>query len=110
LYARALGDFILGPTFEDFQDQVYEDFKTKHMRNLIFSFQSNEACVPEQIAPTYFFVYSLELELHVWKCLNLEPMLGFTRLDLSSLEAIEVLGSCHQTKIALSCTIWIGLG
>jgi hypothetical protein len=31
------------PTYEDFQEQVYEDFKMKYMRTLIFSFQSNEA-------------------------------------------------------------------
>jgi hypothetical protein len=30
------------PTYEDFQEQVYEDFKMKYMRTPIFSFQSNE--------------------------------------------------------------------
>jgi hypothetical protein len=64
----------------------------KYTRTPIFSFQSNEACVLEHIAHTYFSVYSVELELHVRKCLNRTPILGFTRLDLSSLEAIEVFG------------------
>jgi hypothetical protein len=72
------------------QDQVYEDFKSKYMRTLIFSFQSNEVSVLEHIEPTYFCVYSVEVELHVRKCLNCTPMLEFTRLDLSSLEALEV--------------------
>jgi hypothetical protein len=34
-------------TYEDFQEQVYEDFKMKYTRTLIFSFQSNEASVLE---------------------------------------------------------------
>jgi hypothetical protein len=85
-------EFILKLTYEDFQDQVYEDLKTKHTRTLTFSLQSNEASVLEHIAPTYFSVYSVELELHVRKCLNLAPMLRFTRLDLSSLEDLEVIG------------------
>jgi hypothetical protein len=29
--------------YEDFQEQVYEDFKMKYTRTPIFSFQSNEA-------------------------------------------------------------------
>jgi hypothetical protein len=72
------------------QDQVYKDFKINYMRTPIFSFQSNKESVLEHIAPTYFFVYSVELELHVRKCLNRTPMLRFTRLDLSYLEALEV--------------------
>jgi hypothetical protein len=58
-------------TFKDYntsireiQDQVYEDFKMKYMRTLIFLFQSNEPSVIEHIVPTYFTVYSVELELH----------------------------------------------
>jgi hypothetical protein len=35
------------------------------MRTMIFSFQSNEATILEHNAPTYFSVYSVELELHV---------------------------------------------
>jgi hypothetical protein len=70
LYALALGEFISKPACEDFQDQVYEDFKANHMRTPIFSFQSNEVRVLEHIAPTYFSVYSVELELHLRKCLN----------------------------------------
>jgi hypothetical protein len=49
-------------TYEDFQEKVYEDFKMKYTRTPIFSFQSNEASVLEHIAPTYFSVYSIELE------------------------------------------------
>jgi hypothetical protein len=65
---------------------------TKYTRTLIISVQSNEASFLEHIAPTYFSIYFVELELHVRKCLNLAHMLGFTRLDLSSLEALEVFG------------------
>jgi hypothetical protein len=35
------------------------------MRTLIYFFVSNAASVLEHIAPTYFSVYSIELELHV---------------------------------------------
>jgi hypothetical protein len=63
-----------------------------YTRTPIFNFQNNEASVHEDIAPTYFSVYSVELELHVRKCLNRTSILGFTRLDLSSLDAIEVFG------------------
>jgi hypothetical protein len=55
---------ILEPTYEDFQEQVYEDFKMKYMRTLIFSFQSNEASVLDHIVPTTFSINSVELELH----------------------------------------------
>jgi hypothetical protein len=37
--------------YEDFQEQVYEDFKMKYMRTPIFSFQSNEASHLEYVAP-----------------------------------------------------------
>jgi hypothetical protein len=47
-----------------FQDQVYDDFKTKYMRTLFFPFQSNEASVLDHIAPNILSVYSVELELH----------------------------------------------
>jgi hypothetical protein len=51
--------------FEDFQDQVYEDFKSKYTRTPIFSFQSNEASVLEDIVHVFIFsIYSIELELH----------------------------------------------
>jgi hypothetical protein len=36
----------------------------KYTRTLIFLFQSNEPSVIEHIVPTYFTVYSVELELH----------------------------------------------
>jgi hypothetical protein len=53
------------PMYEDFQEQVYEDFKMKYTRTLTFSFQSNEASLLEHIAPTInFSTYSVELELH----------------------------------------------
>jgi hypothetical protein len=56
---------ILELTYEDFQEQVYEDFKTKYMRTSIFSFQSNEASHFEHVAPIVnFSIYSIELELH----------------------------------------------
>jgi hypothetical protein len=77
--------------YEDLQDEVYEDFKRKYTRTLIFSFQSNKASVLEHFV-TKFSIYYVELELHVRKCLNLAPILGFTRLDLSSLENLEVFG------------------
>jgi hypothetical protein len=52
------------PTYEDFQEQVYEDFKMKYTRTSIFSFQSNEASHLEHIAPIVIFsIYSVELEL-----------------------------------------------
>jgi hypothetical protein len=51
--------------YEDFQEQVYEDFKMKYTRTLIFSFQSNEASLLEHVAPIVnFSIYSVELELH----------------------------------------------
>jgi hypothetical protein len=53
------------PTYEDFQEQVYEDFKMKYTRTLICSFQSNEASHLEHFAPIVIFsIYSIELELH----------------------------------------------
>ncbi len=56
---------ISEPTYEDFQEQVYEDFKMKYMRTPIFSFQSNEASLLEHVAPMVnFSIYSVELELH----------------------------------------------
>jgi hypothetical protein len=51
--------------YEDFREQVYEDFKMKYTRTLIFSFQSNEASHLEHVAPIVIFsIYSIELELH----------------------------------------------
>jgi hypothetical protein len=55
---------ILEPMYEDFQEQVYEDFKMKYTRTLIFSFQSNEASVLDHIVATTFSINSVELELH----------------------------------------------
>jgi hypothetical protein len=53
------------PMYENFQEQVYEDFKMKYMRTPIFSFQSNEASHLEHFAPIVIFsIYSIELELH----------------------------------------------
>jgi hypothetical protein len=51
--------------YEDFQEQVYEDFKTKYTRTPIFSFQSNEASHLEHFVPIVnFSIHSVELELH----------------------------------------------
>jgi hypothetical protein len=50
---------ISEPMYEDFQEQVYEDFKMKYMRTLIFSFQSNEASHLEHVAPTVIFSLSI---------------------------------------------------
>jgi hypothetical protein len=56
---------ISEPMYEDFQEQVYEDFKMKYTRTMIFSFQSNEASLLEHVAPMInFSIYSVELELH----------------------------------------------
>jgi hypothetical protein len=41
-------------TYEDFQEQVYEDFKMKYTRTLIFSFQSNEANAFDHFATIIF--------------------------------------------------------
>jgi hypothetical protein len=56
---------VPGPMYEDFQEQVYEDFKMKYTRTSIFPFQSNEASHLEHVAPIVIFsIYSVELELH----------------------------------------------
>jgi hypothetical protein len=56
---------VLELTYEDFQEQVCEDFKMKYTRTLIFSFQSNEASHLEHFAPIVIFsIYSVALELH----------------------------------------------
>jgi hypothetical protein len=77
-----LGEIILKPTYEYFQDEVYEDFKIKCTRSLIFSFQRNETSVLEHIAPIYFPIYSIVVVLHAWvnEC---APMIGLTKLVLS---------------------------
>jgi hypothetical protein len=56
---------VLELMYEDFQEQVYEDFKMKYTRTPIFSFHSNEASHLEHVAPIVnFSIYSIELELH----------------------------------------------
>jgi hypothetical protein len=56
---------VAEPMYEDYQEQVYEDFKMKYTRTPIFSFQSNEASLLEHVAPMInFSIYSVELELH----------------------------------------------
>jgi hypothetical protein len=56
---------VLELTYEDFQEQVREDFKMKYTRTLIFSIQSNEASHLKHFAPIVIFsIYSIELELH----------------------------------------------
>jgi hypothetical protein len=65
-----------------------EDFKIKYTSTSIFSIQSNEASVLEHIAPIYFPVYSVAVVLH--GCVNeCAPMKGFTRINLSFLDALE---------------------
>jgi hypothetical protein len=77
------------PMYEDFQEQVYEDFKMKYTRTLIFSFQSNEVSVLEHITPTYFSVYSIKLEFHVGSVCSTYLCYGLTRIDLSFLENLR---------------------
>jgi hypothetical protein len=55
---------VLELTYEDFQEQVYEDFKMKYTRILIFSFQSNEASALDHFVPITFSIYYVEIELH----------------------------------------------
>jgi hypothetical protein len=55
---------VAEPMYEDFQEQVYEDFKMKYTRTLIFSFQCNEASVLEHFCAYIFSIYSVEVELH----------------------------------------------
>jgi hypothetical protein len=56
---------ITEPMYEDFQEQLYEDFKMKYTRTPIFSFQSNEASHLDHVAPIVnFSIYSIESELH----------------------------------------------
>jgi hypothetical protein len=78
---------VLEPTYEDFQEQVYEDFKMKYTWTPIFSFQSNEISFLEHITPIYFFIYSVVVVLHA--CVyEYAPMIGLTRIVLSFLEAL----------------------
>jgi hypothetical protein len=46
---------VLEVMYEDFQEQVYVDFKMKYTRTPIFSFQSNEASHLEHFAPIVNF-------------------------------------------------------
>jgi hypothetical protein len=111
---------ILEPTYEDFQKQVYEDFKMKYTRTLIFSFQSNEATVLDHIVPTTFSINSVELELHDRKVCFAHLCYGLTNTDLSFLENLRSnwvviivldllslaclglgLGSCYVTSSCL---------
>jgi hypothetical protein len=64
---------VLEPMYEDFQEQVFEDFKMKYTRVSIVSFQSNEASALDHFAPITFPVYSIEVELQVRskRCTNL---------------------------------------
>jgi hypothetical protein len=108
LNAWALGEIILKLTYEYFQDEVYEDFKIKCTRSLIFSFQSNETSVLEHIAPIYFPIYSIDVVLHAWvnEC---APMIELTKLVLSfswSLRSIWVV----VIWLELLSLAWPGLG
>jgi hypothetical protein len=52
---QALVEFVLQPAYEDFQDAVHKDFKTKYTRTPLFSFQSNEASILEQHCTYYLY-------------------------------------------------------
>jgi hypothetical protein len=45
---------VLELMYEDFQEQVCEDFKMKYTRSPIFSFQSNEASALDHFVPIIF--------------------------------------------------------
>jgi hypothetical protein len=64
----------------------------KYTRILVFSIQSNEASVLELIAPTYFSVYSIELEFLVGSVCSMHLCYGLTRIDLSFLENLRSIG------------------
>jgi hypothetical protein len=83
---------ILEPMYEDFQEQVYDDFKMKYMRTPIFSFQNNEASVLDHIVPTTFSINSMELELHDRKVCFAHLCYGLTRINLSFLENLRSTG------------------
>jgi hypothetical protein len=59
LYAWALGEFVLKPMNEDFQDQVYEDFKINYMRLQLFFLKQQGKC-PWTYCTYYFSVYSVD--------------------------------------------------
>jgi hypothetical protein len=80
------------PMYEDFQEQVYEDFKMKYTRTPIFSFQSNEASVLDYIVPITFSINSVELELHDRKVCFVHLCYDLTRIDLSFLENLRSTG------------------
>jgi hypothetical protein len=80
------------PRYEDFQEQVYDDFKMNFTRTLIFSFQSNEASVLDHIVPTTFSINFVELELHDRKVCFAHLRYGLTRIDLSFLENLRSTG------------------
>jgi hypothetical protein len=80
------------PMYEDFQEQVYEDFKMKYTRTPIFSFQSNEASVLDHIVPTTFSINYVELELHDRNVCFAHLCYGLTRIDLSFLENLRSTG------------------
>jgi hypothetical protein len=83
---------VLEPMYEDFQEQVYEDFKMKYTRTPIFSFQSNEASVLDHIVPTTFSINSIELELRDRKVCFVHLCYGLPRIDLSFLENFRSIG------------------
>jgi hypothetical protein len=76
-------------TYEDFQEQVYEDFKMKYTRTPIFSFQSNEASVLEHFCAYIFSIYSVEVELHDRKVCFADLCYGLTRIILSFLKNLR---------------------
>jgi hypothetical protein len=84
----SIREFVSKPMYEDFKTK-YTRISRLYMRTLIYYLVSNEASVLEHNAPTYFSVYSIELELHVGSVCTAHLCCGLTRIDLSFLENIR---------------------
>jgi hypothetical protein len=65
------------------------DFKTIYTWTPIYSLVSNEASYLEHIAPIYFSIYSVELDLHDRKVYSAHLCYGLTRIKLSFLENLR---------------------
>jgi hypothetical protein len=61
------------------------------MRIRIYSLVSNEASVLEHITPTYFSIYSVELELHDRNICSTCLCYCLTRIDLSFLKNLRII-------------------
>jgi hypothetical protein len=106
LYAWALGEFILEPTFDD--------LKIKYMKNPIFSFQSNEICVLDQFPPIIFLSNTYDRPTRI-VCLFLgNPyrvvwLVCFAKKLLSLTWSGMGLGSCHVTSYytCVTLSLWL---